>query len=48
MSESSAAAPSGVGHEVPLRAAVLQMALGAALLSSTGLFVVYAHTAPTV
>ena len=48
MSESSVAAPSGVGNEVPMRAAVIQMAFGAALLSSTSLFVVYAHTAPTV
>ena len=48
MSESSVAAPSGVGNEVLMRAAVIQMAFGAALLSSTSLFVVYAHTAPTV
>jgi drug/metabolite transporter (DMT)-like permease len=48
MSDSSSATPAGVGSEVPMRAAVIQMAIGAMLLSSTSLFVVYAHTAPTV
>jgi drug/metabolite transporter (DMT)-like permease len=31
-----------------MRVAIIQMAVGAMLLSSTSLFVVYAHTAPTV
>lgn len=48
MSGSSTATPAGVGSEVPMRTAVIQMAFGAMLLSCTGLFVVYAHTAPTV
>ncbi|HTC28979.1 DMT family transporter [Dyella sp.] len=48
MSDSSTTAPAGVGSEVSMRAAIIQMAIGASLLSSTSLFVVYAHTAPTV
>jgi drug/metabolite transporter (DMT)-like permease len=48
VSESSTATPNGVSSEVPMRAAVIQMAIGAMLLSSTSLFVVYAHAAPTV
>jgi drug/metabolite transporter (DMT)-like permease len=48
MSDASIATPAGVGSEVPMRTAVMQMAIGAMLLSSTSLFVVYAHTAPTV
>jgi drug/metabolite transporter (DMT)-like permease len=48
MADTSTAVPAGAGSEVPMRAAVIQMAIGAMLLSSTSLFVVYAHTAPTV
>jgi drug/metabolite transporter (DMT)-like permease len=48
MSDATTAAPAGAGSEVPMRTAVIQMAIGAMLLSSTSLFVVYAHTAPTV
>jgi drug/metabolite transporter (DMT)-like permease len=48
MSDSPTATPAGVRSEVPLRAAVIRMAIGAMLLSSTSLFVVFAHTAPTV
>jgi len=48
MSDVSTATPAGVSSEVPMRPAVMQMAIGATLLSSTSLFVVYAHTAPTV
>lgn len=48
MSEHLPAARESADHDVPLRSAVLQMAVGAALLSSTSLFVVFAHTAPTV
>lgn len=48
MPDSSTTTPAGVGSDVSPRAAVIQMALGAALLSTTSLFVVYAHTAPTV
>jgi MYXO-CTERM domain-containing protein len=48
MSESSTATLAGVGSEVSMRASIIQMAIGASLLSSTSLFVVYAHTAPTV
>jgi drug/metabolite transporter (DMT)-like permease len=44
----STATPTGVSSEAPMRAAVIQMAIGAMLLSSTSLLVVYAHTAPTV
>ncbi|GFZ94271.1 DMT family transporter [Dyella caseinilytica] len=45
---STTAAPAGASSDVSTRAAVIQMAAGAMLLSSTSLFVVYAHTAPTV
>ncbi|GAB2574296.1 DMT family transporter [Dyella jejuensis] len=45
---STAAACADAGHDLPGRAAIVQMAIGAALLSSTSLFVVYAHAAPTV
>jgi drug/metabolite transporter (DMT)-like permease len=48
MSDSSNSAPAGAGSEASMRSAILQMAIGASLLSSTSLFVVYAHTAPTV
>jgi drug/metabolite transporter (DMT)-like permease len=48
MSDSSIAAPTSVDSEVSMRSAIIQMAVGASLLSSTSLFVVYAHTAPTV
>jgi drug/metabolite transporter (DMT)-like permease len=48
MPDSTNATPRGVGNEVSMRSAILQMAVGASLLSSTSLFVVYAHTAPTV
>jgi drug/metabolite transporter (DMT)-like permease len=48
MTESSVATPAGVGSEVSMRGAIVQMAIGASLLSSTSLFVVYAHVAPTV
>jgi drug/metabolite transporter (DMT)-like permease len=48
MSDSTTATPAGVSSEVSMRAVVVQMAVGAMLLSSTSLFVVYAHTAPTV
>ncbi|WP_233841135.1 DMT family transporter [Dyella sp. 2HG41-7] len=48
MADSSAAAPASAGSDTHRRAHVVQMAVGAALLSSTSLFVVYAHAAPTV
>ncbi|GLQ47066.1 hypothetical protein GCM10007862_21170 [Dyella lipolytica] len=48
MSAVSIATPVGVSSEVPMRTAVTQMTIGAMLLSSTSLFVVYAGTAPTV
>lgn len=47
MSDMSTATPAGVGSEVSMRAAIIQMAIGALLLSSA-VFFVYAHTAPTV
>lgn len=48
MTDSSPAASTHAGSDASMRAAVAQMAVGAALLSSTSLFVVYAHAAPTV
>jgi drug/metabolite transporter (DMT)-like permease len=48
MSDSTTATSAGASSDVSMRAAVVQMAIGAMLLSSTSLFVVYAHTAPTV
>jgi len=48
MTDSSAAPSAGADGGVHKRGAVIQMAAGAALLSSTSLFVVYAHVAPTV
>lgn len=48
MADSSAVAPAGAGSETHPRAHVIRMTAGAVLLSSTSLFVVYAHVAPTV
>jgi drug/metabolite transporter (DMT)-like permease len=48
VSDTAISTPAGVSSEVPTRAAVIKMAIGAMLLSSTSLFVVFAHTAPTV
>lgn len=48
MSDVPVATPVGVSSEVSMRTAITQMAIGAMLLSSTSLFVVYAGTAPTV
>jgi drug/metabolite transporter (DMT)-like permease len=48
MTGSSVAVPAGAGSEVSMRGAIIQMAIGASLLSSTSLFVVYAQAAPTV
>ncbi|HUA81021.1 MAG TPA: DMT family transporter [Dyella sp.] len=48
MTDSAAAAPASAGSDTHRRAHVMQMAAGAALLSCTSLFVVYARTAPTV
>jgi hypothetical protein len=48
MPDSSMAPLPGAGSEVSMRSAVIQIAIGASLLSSTSLFVVFAHTAPTV
>ena len=48
MSDVSTVTPASVRSEVSTRTAIIQMAMGASLLSSTSLFVVYAHTAPTV
>jgi hypothetical protein len=48
MSDTFIATPAGVDNEVSMRAAIIQMTVGASLLSGTSLFVVYAHTAPTM
>jgi drug/metabolite transporter (DMT)-like permease len=48
VSNASIVASARADSEVPKRAAIIQMAVGATLLSSTSLFVVYAHTQPTV
>lgn len=48
MSDSATATPTGVRSEASTRSAVIQMAIGATLLSSTSLLVAYADTAPTV
>jgi drug/metabolite transporter (DMT)-like permease len=48
MTDSSTAVPAGAAGDAHLRRAVIQMAVGAALLSSTSLFVVYAQVPPTV
>lgn len=43
MSDTSTATSEGVGSEVSMRAGIIQMAIGASLLSSTSLFFVYAQ-----